>query len=77
MSASNLTPHQREVCQRLARLSGPQRRWVELQFIGSFGACTKLVTKGWAEHRIESGPRGGEVHSFRITERALPSWGGV
>lgn len=64
-----LTPHQREVYDRLARMSrrrDPDRYvWVEGRHVGSAGACAKLIAKGWIESRVEYGPRGGEQLLYR------------
>lgn len=67
-----LTPHQREVYNRLVRIS---RRhvgddswryvWVDETSIGSHGACFKLVAKGWIEYCREYGPRGGLHFKYR------------
>jgi hypothetical protein len=65
-----LTPHQREVFDRLTRVSGRNRRWVAFRYIGSRGALNKLVSKGYVESLVEYGPRGGERWSFRPIEEA-------
>jgi DNA-binding PadR family transcriptional regulator len=57
MTKARLTPHQTEVYDRLARMSG--RRWMSVESIGSRGALKKLVKKGYAEERTDHGPRGG------------------
>lgn len=58
-----LTPHQREVLTRLTKLSGDLFVWIALERIGSRTACEHLVRKGFAESRVERGPRGGK-HAF-------------
>lgn len=63
--STRLTPHQREVLQRLTRLSGSRRRWVAVALIGSRIGCEHLVAKGRAERLVEYGPRGGELVSYR------------
>jgi hypothetical protein len=80
MSASStstrgkLTPHQREVYDRLVRIS--RRRplaegepvryvWVNAGYVGSRGACVRLVEKGWIEVQSETGPRGGVHYEYR------------
>lgn len=65
-----LSSHQREVLTRLARLSGgPEAahpfKWVALENIGSRTACEHLVRKGYAESRVERGPRGGKRAFYR------------
>jgi len=61
-----LTPHQREVYNRLARISRRQRDpWVPAAFIGSKNACDRLAEKGWIEIDITYGPRGGELRHYR------------
>lgn len=60
-----LTSHQREVFTRLTMLSGDAFRWVALVNIGSRTACEHLVRKGYAESRVERGPRGGKRAFYR------------
>lgn len=69
-----LTPHQREVLDRLRRLSERMRRaergryaWVPLHYIGSKGALDRLVGKGRVERMYQHGPRGGVHYSYRPT----------
>jgi hypothetical protein len=60
---SKLTPHQREVLNRLIRRA---QRWpVDVRDFGSRGALDKLVDKGWATVEISYGPRGGEIRRYR------------
>lgn len=65
-----LTPHQREVHQRLFRRSARGAvgvySWVPVEEIGSRTALKHLVRKGWAEERVEYGPRGGERLSYKV-----------
>lgn len=68
MTRPRLSPHQREVLGRLTRISGSSRRWVIARNIGSRTACEHLVDKGYAERQVESGPRGGELLSYRPVE---------
>jgi hypothetical protein len=72
-----LTPHQREVYNRILRISRrlspdvSRYRWVDAGNIGSRGACAKLVAKGWIAERRDYGPRGGEHFQYRpIVEEA-------
>ncbi len=61
-----LTPHQREVYERIERISRRiSDRWVAARSIGSAGACAHLVAKGWIERMVEYGPRGGELYRYR------------
>ena len=63
-----LTPHQREVYDRIARFSRRgSDRWVDARNIGSLGACNKLVEKGWITVDITYGPRGGEQYWYLPT----------
>lgn len=68
MSLPRLTRHQREVLDRLTRLSR-DGRWVEYKYIGSRGAIAKLVEKGYVERSVRYGPRGGQHHVCRPTVR--------
>jgi hypothetical protein len=66
-----LTKHQAEVFSRLRGRSRSgwsgdrQVRWVAAEAIGSRTALKHLVRKGWAEEKVEYGPRGGERLSYR------------
>ena len=65
---AKLTPNQREVYDRLARIS--RRRsdpWVPAANIGSKNTCARLAEKGWIEIDIHYGPRGGELRYYRPT----------
>ena len=59
-----LTPHQREVYDRMMRI-GNREGWVQFKWLGSRGACNKLVAKGYAEHRFTYGKGGGEHSWYR------------
>lgn len=66
MSKPRLTQHQREVHDRLTRLSRWRRNgWVRGDDIGSPGALARLVDKGYAERTTTQGPRGGAIAWFR------------
>jgi hypothetical protein len=62
-----LTSHQREVYNLIVRLSRRRAgdRWVSEAYIGSHGACCKLVEKGWIEVQSDTGPRGGTHREYR------------
>lgn len=66
-----LTPHQREVWGRLqnaARMPSKSIQtwaWVPLARIGSRTALMHLVHKGYAEHQLKYGPKGGRLDEFR------------
>lgn len=68
-----LTPHQREVLGDLRRRSGSKHRWVDVRDIGSRTACEHLVAKGYAERKVDHGPRGGELLSYRPVEVPTPT----
>lgn len=61
-----LTPHQREVFDRIARFTRDGDHFVHEQNIGCHGACWRLVRKGYVEAARVSGPRGGEHWYYRV-----------
>lgn len=69
MSRPRLTPHQREVYERIIhRYSFPwcKANGVPAAQIGSRGAIDHLIHKGYVEvQRTEYGPRGGERQFLR------------
>lgn len=63
-----LTPHQREVFERIRRRSeaGLVSR---SQLIGCRGACQHLVEKGWITETEVRGPLGGTTWVYELTPR--------
>lgn len=61
-----LTPHQREVYDRLARQSHGGQYWVFGTWFGCVGALDRLVAKGRAERALMFGPRGGWLYYYRV-----------
>lgn len=59
-----LTSHQRELFERLVRLSGPGHRAVASANIGSRGGMEHLVRKGYVEESTVYGPRGGRTYTY-------------
>lgn len=47
----------------------PERKWVSGRDVGAPAGCEHLVEKGFAERRVEYGPRGGEHLFYRPTGR--------
>lgn len=68
MTRRRLTPHQREVYDRLVLRAGGTRAWVPLANLGSRTALQHLVAKGWAERQELRGPKGGSLLEYRPTE---------
>lgn len=60
-----LTPNQKSVLARLVRMSGRTGRWVSASACGQRCALEHIARKGYADERIEYGPRGGE-HRFYL-----------
>lgn len=69
ITKGKLTPHQREVYDRLVRISRRPSRdeyvWVDWRYLGSKGGLAKLVAKGWVEVEVHYGPQGGSHPSYR------------
>lgn len=74
MTRNKLTSHQREVNARLQRLSRHTAQgWVSAAHIGSRHALDRLVEKGCADRKVETGPRGGEHKFYRPTDEETES----
>lgn len=67
-ASRTMTPHQREVYNRLVRYSGPSLMWVNERWIGSHTALWHLLEKGHVDAREVRGRRGGSHFYYR------PSW---
>jgi len=67
MPTNRLTPHQREVYDRIVRFTR-NRPHVTAANIGSRMACEHLAEKGYiAIVALRPGPRGGERIAYRVT----------
>jgi hypothetical protein len=60
-----LTPHQRELLDRIGLHSGTGDCWVYERAVGSHWGCWKLVAKGYLEVATVVGPRGGKHYYYR------------
>lgn len=62
---ARLTKHQEWVLSRLRLLSGADERWVHERDCGSKRGLEHLLRKGYADCKVERGPRGGEHRYYR------------
>lgn len=69
MSRPRLTPHQRAVLGTVQRYaSRTVDGWVRGSDVGSAGALAHLVRKGYLVRRTDIGPRGGQMHFYRLAD---------
>lgn len=67
MARARLTPNQHD---RLLRLARPMHRdrWILGRECGGEAALDHLTAKGYAERKLEYGPRGGHLYHYRLTD---------
>lgn len=63
-----MTPHQREVFDRVSRQCLSERGYARSEVIGSHGGCFHLVHKGYLVAVPVYGPRGGTTWNYYLTE---------
>jgi hypothetical protein len=65
VARKRLTPHQREVFERIERQTRSPRGFARSEMIGSRGACQHLQEKGYITVTEVIGPRGGTTYTYQ------------